>query len=381
MTAKPPLANAFSEFAFPGTPINEALIPDLAGAGFPSSSTTSCSLPAETHLAIAIARSCVRTDRAVAFVSLGKALTERMIPTTRVATHSNASGSGGKRYRQLCQFCRQKATSREALRDGTSAAPFPARRRRLTVVCARYAASPRITNRRRSGSASARAALGERDADKLDLIRSAKRIGLKARLVTGVDEGRMEKLPSPAIVRLSGGRYVYGGRGPSGLCRLVDPITHAATDLSLEDLTREAGGRALLITRRLGGAGVSPKLFGLRWFLPTLWRYRKPLGHVLAASLFIQIFALTTPLVFQVIVDKVLTHRGYETLFVMIAGLVVVGLSQLGAAISARLRPVAHHQSDRRRARTAPVRPSLAPSDELFRDPGGRTDRRSRPRA
>ena len=170
-------------------------------------------------------------------------------------------------------------------------------------------------------------ALGERDADELDLIRSAKRIGLKARLVTGVDEGRMEKLPTPAIVRLSSGAlYVYGGRGPSGLCRLVDPITHAATDLSLEDLTREAGGRALLVARRLGGAGVSPKLFGLRWFLPTLWRYRKPLGHVLAASLFIQIFALTTPLVFQVIVDKVLTHRGYETLFVMIAGLVVVGL-------------------------------------------------------
>ncbi len=82
----------------------------------------------------------------------------------------------------------------------------------------------------------------------------------------------------------------------------------------------------LLVARRIGGAGISPKLFGLRWFLPTLWRYRKPLGHVLAASLFVQIFALTTPLIFQVIVDKVLTHRGYETLFVMIAGLVVVSL-------------------------------------------------------
>ena len=170
-------------------------------------------------------------------------------------------------------------------------------------------------------------ALGGRDADESDLIRCAKLIGLKARLATGVDERRMGKLPTPAIVRLSSGAlYVYGGRGPSGLCRLVDPITHAATDLTLEDLTREAEGRALLIARRIGGAGVSPKLFGLRWFLPTLWRYRKPLGHVLAASLFVQIFALTTPLVFQVIVDKVLTHRGYETLFVMIAGLVAIGL-------------------------------------------------------
>ncbi len=169
--------------------------------------------------------------------------------------------------------------------------------------------------------------LGDRAADDFDLIRAAQMIGLKARLVTGVDEKRMGKIPTPAIVRLrNGALYVYGGRAASGPCRLVDPISHAATDIPLDELTRETDGRVLLIARRVGGAGISPKLFGLRWFLPTLWRYRKPLGHVLAASLFVQIFALTTPLIFQVIVDKVLTHRGYETLFVMIACLVVVSL-------------------------------------------------------
>jgi len=169
--------------------------------------------------------------------------------------------------------------------------------------------------------------LGDRPSDEFDLIRAAQMIGLKARLVTGVGARRMAKIPTPAIVRVSSGAlFVFGGRGPSGLCRLVDPISHAATDITVEELTRETEGRALLIARRVGGAGVSPKLFGLRWFLPTLWRYREPLGHVLAASLVVQIFALTTPLVFQVIVDKVLTHRGYETLFVMIAGLVAIGL-------------------------------------------------------
>ena len=38
------------------------------------------------------------------------------------------------------------------------------------------------------------------------------------------------------------------------------------------------------------------------------------------------IFGLTTPLFFQVVVDKVLTHRGYETLFVLVGGLVVIGV-------------------------------------------------------
>ena len=67
----------------------------------------------------------------------------------------------------------------------------------------------------------------------------------------------MGKLPTPAIVRLGNGAllHFYGGPGSSGLCRLVDPITHASADLTLEDLTREANGQALLVARRVGGAG------------------------------------------------------------------------------------------------------------------------------
>jgi len=169
--------------------------------------------------------------------------------------------------------------------------------------------------------------LGDREADEFDLIRAAQRIGMKARLINGANGARLAQAPTPAIVRLKSGAFmVYGGRAASGLCRLVDPISHVAKEISLEDLFAETGGKALLIARRVGGAGLDPKEFGLRWFLPTLWRYRRPLFHVLAASLLIQIFALTTPLFFQVIVDKVLAHRGYQTLLVLIIGLVVIGL-------------------------------------------------------
>ena len=170
-------------------------------------------------------------------------------------------------------------------------------------------------------------ALGERAADEADLIRAARIIGLKARLVSKVTAERLATLPTPAIVRMTNGALVvFAGRNPSGLCRLVDPISHAAREAPLESVAGEIGGQALLIARRVGGAGVDPRLFGMRWFLPTIWRYRRPLGHVLAASLFVQIFALTTPLFFQVVVDKVLTHRGYETLFVLVGGLVFIGL-------------------------------------------------------
>jgi ATP-binding cassette, subfamily B, bacterial HlyB/CyaB len=102
--------------------------------------------------------------------------------------------------------------------------------------------------------------------------------------------------------------------------------SHAVQEAPLEDVARLIGGRALLLARRIGGAGADPRLFGFRSFLPTIWRYRRPLGHVLAASLFVPIFGLTTPLCVQVVVDKVLTHRGYETLFVLVGGLVVIGV-------------------------------------------------------
>ena len=59
---------------------------------------------------------------------------------------------------------------------------------------------------------------------------------------------------------------------------------------------------------------------------PSIWRYRKPLAHVLVASLFVQIFALVTPIFFQVVVDKVLTHKGYSTLYVLVAGLALIGI-------------------------------------------------------
>jgi ABC-type protease/lipase transport system fused ATPase/permease subunit len=46
-----------------------------------------------------------------------------------------------------------------------------------------------------------------------------------------------------------------------------------------------------------------------------------------AARVFLhQIFALVTPIFFQVVVDKVLTHKGYSTLYVLVAGLVLIGL-------------------------------------------------------
>jgi ATP-binding cassette, subfamily B, bacterial HlyB/CyaB len=170
-------------------------------------------------------------------------------------------------------------------------------------------------------------ALGDDEASRRDILRAAKLIGLKAQVVKWPSRRRLARAPTPAIVRLkSGGYCVFSGQTAAGLFRIVDPITRISRDLKISELRSEIEPFIILVARHFLGVGIDPRSFGFRWFAPSLWRYRKPLFHVLIASLFVQIFALVSPLFFQVVIDKVLTHRGYSTLYVLVAGLAAIGL-------------------------------------------------------
>src|ERR1700726_1830323 len=63
--AKLPLAKDLDDFQFEGTPINETLVRDLAGGGFLAEQRNAVLVggtgTGKTHLAIAIARSCIRS--------------------------------------------------------------------------------------------------------------------------------------------------------------------------------------------------------------------------------------------------------------------------------------------------------------------------------
>ncbi|MGE3246811.1 MAG: ABC transporter transmembrane domain-containing protein, partial [Beijerinckiaceae bacterium] len=164
-----------------------------------------------------------------------------------------------------------------------------------------------------------------------DVLRAAKQIGLRARIVRLAGVERLKNLPTPAMVRHKDGRYlVFGGMTPAGTARLVDPVTRQHAEAEPKEIFDSIERYAILVARRWGGPGADPTTFGFIWFLPSIWRYRKPLTHVLVASLFVQLFALVTPLFFQVVIDKVLSHRGYETLYVIVAGLLIIGLFDVG---------------------------------------------------
>ena len=170
-------------------------------------------------------------------------------------------------------------------------------------------------------------ALTGRLANAEDIVRGANILQLKSRILRHVTAMRLTAIPYPAILGLKEGGFVVLGAGSAkGRLRVIDMISHSVQDLTTEEARALSSGEVVLITRRLRGAGVDPETFGFRWFLPSLLRYRKPLGQVVVASLFVQIFALVTPIFFQLVVDKVLVHKGLSTLAVLIVGMVALGL-------------------------------------------------------
>jgi subfamily B ATP-binding cassette protein HlyB/CyaB len=157
-----------------------------------------------------------------------------------------------------------------------------------------------------------------------DLARAARELGLRARPINVAAE-RFHTLPLPAAARHRDGHFLVLAR-LDGERALIHDVRHARPTLvPISELEETLTGELVLVTRRralLDGA----QRFSLRWFIPAILRHRRLLGEVLLASFFIQLFALITPLFFQVMIDKVLVHQGRTTLHVLAIGLLAVSV-------------------------------------------------------
>ncbi len=160
-----------------------------------------------------------------------------------------------------------------------------------------------------------------------DVLLAAKQLGLKAkRSRTALERLPLTPLPALAVMRDGSiavlaqcdGQRVLLQRFASGAepRPLIEP---------LEAFAQAFSGELILLTSRASLAGELAK-FDFSWFIPSLVKHRKLLGEVLLVSAFLQLFALVSPLFFQVVMDKVLVHRGLSTLDVLVVGLVVVML-------------------------------------------------------
>src|SRR5262249_40040515 len=119
------------------------------------------------------------------------------------------------------------------------------------------------------------------------------------------------------------GRYVILGRVDGERVLIQDPHEPRPLVRSRHDFEAAWNGTLLLLTTRSRLRSTARK-FDVTWFLPAILTYRKLLGEVVLASFFLQLFALLTPLFFQVVTDKVLVHKGVTTLHVLAIGMLAL---------------------------------------------------------
>lgn len=167
-----------------------------------------------------------------------------------------------------------------------------------------------------------------------DLVMLTKKLGAKA-AERRSDPSKVATLPLPLIaIDHEGGFFLVAAvRGEEVL---VQTPGAAPERLSMAEFAARSSDTVILITTRSEQSAL--QRFDVTWFIPALVKYRGLLGEVLLASLVLQIFALATPTIFQVVIDKVLVHKGLTTLDVLVIGLVAVTVFEtLLAALRAHL--------------------------------------------
>jgi ATP-binding cassette, subfamily B, bacterial HlyB/CyaB len=81
-------------------------------------------------------------------------------------------------------------------------------------------------------------------------------------------------------------------------------------------------GEIVLVKRSPASSRV-PGPFGFRWFIPQLLRERRVFIDVAVAAIFLYALGLVVPIFFQLVIDKVLVHETFTTLYMLTAGVMI----------------------------------------------------------
>jgi len=155
-----------------------------------------------------------------------------------------------------------------------------------------------------------------------EILLAAKKLGLIAKKVKPSKE-RIATTPMPAIALAKDGTFFIVARMEGEKILIHDPKVERPEIIDQATFEARWSGEMLLFTSRASLAGELAK-FDFSWFVPAVVKYRKLLGEVLLVSFVLQLFALVTPLFFQVVMDKVLVHKGFTTLDVIAVAFVTV---------------------------------------------------------
>ncbi len=155
------------------------------------------------------------------------------------------------------------------------------------------------------------------------LVDAAEKLGFVLRRLQ-VNWSDLQKLSFPALLQWGkDGSWVvaYGLKGDRLI--IANPLNSDRTcEILPPSLVQENWDGLLWVVEPI----QKQETFNLSWFLPAVWKYKGLLTEVLLASLTLQILGLTTPLITQVVIDKVMVQESLPTLDVMAIALLLVAI-------------------------------------------------------
>ncbi|HEY1720533.1 MAG TPA: peptidase domain-containing ABC transporter [Magnetospirillaceae bacterium] len=163
------------------------------------------------------------------------------------------------------------------------------------------------------------------------VLRLMREVGLAGSLVRKKTWNNLINLGSafPVMAESPGGSWmivasvIKSGDG-TVVVAVLDPKTEQqGIQLYTEEKFEEIWSGRLILAKRKYRLDEEKQPFGLRWFLPDVLREGRYLRDVALAAIMSTLIGFATPLFFQIMIDKVIPHKSYHTLFAVVIAVIV----------------------------------------------------------
>uniref|UniRef100_A0A7C4JR17 Type I secretion system permease/ATPase n=1 Tax=Thermodesulfobacterium geofontis TaxID=1295609 RepID=A0A7C4JR17_9BACT len=162
----------------------------------------------------------------------------------------------------------------------------------------------------------------EEEITPFEILRILKDHGFKARYKKFKSLRDLKKYPFPMIIVLNNNVYSVLLGVKEDKILYFDCVEKKPVQLKLEEFLKLWDYKAIVLYPKFKQTEF---FLNFKWLFNEFFKYKSTFSEAILASLFIQIFALVTPLFIQIIVDKVLPHYAVSTLQVIgLAFLIVI---------------------------------------------------------
>ncbi|MEA3211419.1 MAG: ATP-binding cassette, subfamily bacterial HlyB/CyaB [Chthoniobacter sp.] len=150
-------------------------------------------------------------------------------------------------------------------------------------------------------------------------------VDLEARAIRNSDVRSLTRLGGsfPVLARRATGHWIVivdiTGDPSAGYRAFVVDIENEAAGIQQVPFATlaENWGSVLILCAPRKRTRTVEKKFGFGWFFTEIFKYKRYFRDIAIASFVLSILGLITPLLFNIIVDKIIPHRTYQTLYVV----------------------------------------------------------------